>query len=256
LLNVLLYRYTEEIENTRPIIAILSQPYSKRPPYTTYIATAYAKFIEQAGARVTVIRSDDTDENIALIMRKVNGVLFAGGDILLQNEDDSLTPFTLKAKFIVEYAKKLNDEGIYFPVMGTCQGFEQISLVEAKVFAKLIDASAQNIPRNLEFQIDPSQTRMYEKMPSDLIEALKTKNIAYHNNEYRFDPVQFEIDPGLQEYNVLAISHDRDDRKVVASIEHKTYPIYANQWHPEKNEFIWIDVLPIPHSKVAIDMGK
>ena len=97
---------------------------------------------------------------------------------------------------------------------------------------------------------------MYSYMDDDLIEALEDEEIAYHNNEWRLDPSAFEKDVGLQKYRVIALSHDRDGREMVASIEHKFYPIYANQWHPEKNEFVWSETLPIPHTKNSIKLSK
>ena len=35
----------------------------------------------------------------------------------------------------------------------------------------------------------------------------------------------------------------------------RDYPIYATQWHPEKNNFEWIESKDIPHSKAATEVG-
>lgn len=34
------------------------------------------------------------------------------------------------------------------------------------------------------------------------------------------------------------------------------YPIYATQFHPEKNAFEWASFLRIPHSEAAIEVGQ
>lgn len=245
---------TEEDVNERPIVGILSQALEGHSPYTTYIMAAYVKFVEQAGARVVPLLSNDTDSDTENMLEKLNGVLLPGGDIVLQHTDGSLTEYGLKGKFILDYAKKMNEDGTYYPVWAICQGFEQLSVIEAPKPKVLVQASAQHIPLNVEFVKDPSKTRMFANMPDDLIKALENDKIAYHNNEFRVDPSTFEEYDSLKEYDVLAISHDRDDRPMVASIEHKKYPIYSHQYHPEKNEFIWVDSMPIPHSKMAIKL--
>jgi len=67
---------------------------------------------------------------------------------------------------------------------------------------------------------------MFVYIDDELIEALETQEIAYHNNERRLDQSVYAFDHGLQKYRVIALSHDRDGRVMVTSIEHKDYPIY------------------------------
>ena len=154
----------------------------------------------------------------------------------------------------------MNNNGIYFPLWFVCQGFEQLSIIEGRELGELSYATSKNIPNKLEFLRDENNkiisSRMYANMDESLLKALEEKRLSYHNNEWRMDPKAYELDSGLQKYKVIALSHDRDGRPMVASIEHKYYPIYSHQWHPEKNAFVWIDTLPIPHSKLAIDLSK
>jgi len=189
-------------------------------------------------------------------MDQLNGVVIPGGDVLLQHGDGSLTDFSIKGKFILDYAKEQNKNGIYYPVWAVCQGFEQLSVIEVPKQHTLVQASSQNIPWNLTFVMPKTETRMFMEMPDDLIEAIETEAISYHNNGWRVDPETFKNEESLKEYNVIAISHDRDGRPMVASIEHQTYPIYSHQFHPEKNQFVWVDTLPIPHTKHAMDLSK
>jgi gamma-glutamyl hydrolase len=234
------------------MIGILSQPKQSAPEFT-YIMAAYVKFIEQGGARAVEILSNSSDEQIEKKLDMLNGVLFPGGDMVLQNEDGSLTEFSKKGKFILDYVKRHNENGVYYPLWAICQGFELLSVIESPNKETLVPATATRIPLNITFLIEKSNTRMFKEMSSS--EPLETEAIAYHNNEFRVDPETFEKDANLKSYNVIAISYDRDNRPMVASIEHKTYPIYAHQYHPEKNEFIWIPSLPIPHTRNAIKLG-
>ena len=45
----------------------------------------------------------------------------------------------------------------------------------------------------------------------------------------------------------------------VSTMEHKKYPLYASQWHPEKNQFEWVvchGVGHINHDFDAIQVGQ
>lgn len=205
------------------------------------------------------IHWNDSKEVLKATLKKVNGVLITGGDQVLQTPTGGLSDYTLSVAFILDQAKKLNDGGIYFPVWAICQGFEQLSLIEGKEYGKLVHATSTDIPRKLTFVEDHNgnliRGRMYQEMSEELFQAMQSNELAYHNNEWRLDPSAYKLDSGLQKYRVLAYSHDRDGRPQVASIEHKYYPIYSHQWHPEKNVFLWKPTLPIPHSKIAVEMS-
>ncbi|XP_071446441.1 gamma-glutamyl hydrolase-like isoform X2 [Hetaerina americana] len=77
--------------NNRPIIGVLSQEITnplvknKYSNYTSYIAASYVKFLEGAGARVVPIRINLSDDYYENIVNSVNGVLFPGGGINLED---------------------------------------------------------------------------------------------------------------------------------------------------------------------------
>ena len=63
------------------------------------------------------------------ILIGLNGILFTGGDVVLQN----LTSTYMKtAKYLLEQVKKINDNGEYFPLWGTCMGIQTISVLVAE----------------------------------------------------------------------------------------------------------------------------
>jgi len=86
------------------------------PIYMSSIPATYIKHIESAGGRVIpIIFGVDTEETIKEKMSKINGILFPGGT--------ALGDYYVQGKMIWNHAKKLNDEGIFFPLWGTCLGF-------------------------------------------------------------------------------------------------------------------------------------
>ena len=48
----------------------------------------------------------------------------------------------------------------------------------------------------------------------------------------------------------LSTNIDEDGLEFISTLEAKTYPFYATQFHPEKNTFEWAPKYPgIPHTK-------
>ena len=51
-------------------------------------------------------------------------------------------------------------------------------------------------------------------------------------------PSHYEKYPILKEnFNILTTAKDRNGVEYVSSAEHKRYPFFATQWHPEKPPF-------------------
>ena len=110
--------------NPNPVIGVVSQPISetlkKDPRFDgkeTYIMQAYIEWLESAGARVVpLIMTDEqsvTDDKLS----KLNGVLFPGGAGDYLDIGD----------YIYNFAIKENDAGRFYPIWGTCLGFENLA---------------------------------------------------------------------------------------------------------------------------------
>lgn len=52
------------------------------------------------------------------------------------------------------------------------------------------------------------------------------------------------------DFNVLSTNFDDNGIEYVSTIEHKRYPIFGTQWHPEKNTYEWKNN-SIPHGLSA-----
>lgn len=118
--------------NPKPIIAVLTQP-SPYPEFPkeqySHIASSYVKGIEAAGGHVIPIKYDDSKENINEILKGVNGIFLTGGGTNLKERNSTTrkkkyTQYGKTAKYLISYAKKENRMGKYFPLWGTCLGFE------------------------------------------------------------------------------------------------------------------------------------
>ncbi|CAH2091183.1 unnamed protein product [Euphydryas editha] len=246
--------------NNRPIIGILSQEqsfylHSKYPEenYTSYIAASYVKDVESSGARVVPILIGKDRSYYEELMRKINGVLLPGGATFFNQSNG----YADAGQHIYEIAQKLNDVGDYFPIFGTCLGFELLIFLASgrgKEENRIRCYSYSNVPLN--FTQDYRSSKMFKGTPSDIIEILKTKNVTVNSHQFCI------VDENLNSHNLthdwLVTSHSNDDHSVefIASIEHKRYPFYGIQFHPEKSAFEWKRSKKYAHSFEAIKANR
>lgn len=145
--------------NYRPVIGILTQP-SAWPKFFdsedfSYIAASYVKFLESAGARVVPIKYNLNQTELMKIFQNINGLLLPGGgaDLFKLKGDkfDNFTDFFQSGNYLLTLAKNANDHGEYFPVWGTCLGFEMMILSAAKDHKILTLFNSTNHSMKLKF---------------------------------------------------------------------------------------------------------
>ncbi|CAI2370140.1 unnamed protein product [Moneuplotes crassus] len=242
--------------NERPVIGIFTQPYNDTHDY---IMASYVKFVQLAGARAVPIEWRDSDENITELVSKLNGVLYPGGSTSVRNKDGSLSDHSKKVELVTNLVKEYNEEGIHYPILAICMGFQQITQSEApyKDTLTLREFDSANNANNVSLTEDVSESKLFEEMPDHLVEALEEENITYNHHYDGVVPDIFEKYSNLrEEYHMLGVSYDEKDQEYVAVIEAKNFPIYGFQFHPEKNIYTWRTDMEIPHSRVAIEFSQ
>ncbi|CAB1315591.1 unnamed protein product [Coregonus sp. 'balchen'] len=205
--------------NYRPIIGVLAQENIVGDPHaqgSSYIAASYVKYLESAGARVVPIRINRTDEEYEKIFNSINGLLLPGGDVDLQTSQ-----FSRLSKIFYDLAIKANDASDYFPIWGTCQGFQQMTVLTSnKNLLTLTETKAVALP----LTFTPGQRQHC--------------NYSRNSKLKRF-------------YKVLTTNTD-GRRQFISTMEANRYPFYAVQWHPEKSPFEWVDKPGMVHSAASI----
>ena len=112
---------------SRPVIGILSLPSgfkSYSSSQYSYIFTSYVQYLESQGASTVVIKYTWSDAKLLSTLKQINGLLIPGGGANLIEKNGRMSQFATKGHFLIEAAIALNREGYYFPVWGTCLGFE------------------------------------------------------------------------------------------------------------------------------------
>lgn len=235
--------------NDRPIIGILAQenlPEDPSPHGTSYIAASYVKYIESAGARVVPIRINRTEEEYVALFNSINGLLLPGGDVNIETSQ-----FTRTAKILYKLALKANDAGDYFPLWGTCQGFQQLTVLTAnKNLLTNTDTEAVALP--LSFTAAAQNSRLFRHFPKNLLRSLSQENITGNYHFWSLSFQNYSRNADLKRfYKVLSTNTD-GKIEFISTMEAYRYPFYAVQWHPEKSPFEWLDKPGMVHSASAV----
>eukprot|EP00064_Thunnus_orientalis_P013556 superscaffoldBa00002227_g13595 len=211
--------------NYRPVIGVLAQenlPGDQFARGSSYIAASYVKYLEGAGARVVPIR-----------------LLLPGGDVDLQTSQ-----FSQVAKIFYDLALKANDAGDYFPIWGTCQGFQQLSVLTAnKNLLTLTDTKAV---------IAAQSSRLFRSFPKDLLQSLAEENITSNFHSWSLSIQNYSRNAKLKRFYKILSTNNDGKKEFISTMEAYRYPFYAVQWHPEKSPFEWIDKPGMVHSGSAI----
>jgi len=238
--------------NTRPILGIITEDVDWKTNYgSQYIAASYVKFIESGGARVVPVRYTMTQSELVTLLGHLNGFLFPGGD-------SSLAPssqYYKSLETIFNYTIKANQNGDYFPLWGTCLGFEELHVLAAggdRTVLSPVVASNFSIP--LDFTVDPlTQSRLFASATPDIVRTLGTANVTLNNHVNGVLPSTYKERQELRDFfDVISTDQDKNGVVFISTVEAKNYPIYGAQWHAEKPLFEWNPTEAINHTTDSV----
>lgn len=214
----------QQLRGSAPVVGILAQPQFEGDG--DYIAASYVKWLEAGGARSIPIPYDADFALLDDLFTEINGLLLPGGSA---DYPPSLT-------YLLDKIVNSNSQGKYFPVWGTCLGFEFLIRYAGGPEILQDGFVASNISLPLE-QIVPR--RLYQN--GDTYLNLMLHNITMNSHHQGIEPQQFYKSAVLpQLWEITSINHDANLRPFVSTIEPKnpdSFPLYGVQYHPEKNAF-------------------
>ncbi|CAB3259860.1 unnamed protein product [Arctia plantaginis] len=204
--------------------------------YTSYIAAGYVKDVESSGARVVPIMIGKDRSYYRSLMEKLNGVLFPGGATYFNQSNG----YADAGEHIMAIAKEMNDAGDYFPLFGTCLGFELFIILESGrgyPENRIRCYSYDNLPLN--FTKDFRDSKMFKNAPKDIIYLLNHENVTVNAHQFCIVDENLKSHNLTKDWRVTSHSDDYYGVEFIASIEHTRYPFYGVQFHPEKSSFEW-----------------
>jgi gamma-glutamyl hydrolase len=164
-------------------------------------------------------------------------------------------------RYLIQKAIDSNKNGNYFPVWGTCLGFEHLIEFVGGPDALSSDFDAYNLSLPL---LNVQNDGMYND--PFVNRAVKTRNVTMNNHHVGITPKNFKRNVNLTNvWKVTSKNYDRKYKPFVSTIEPldpDAFPFYGVQYHPEKNAFeygTWpgtnIPFESIDHSPEAIDFS-
>jgi len=237
--------------NLRPIIGIVNEPEVDENPFRAYIGADYVWWLSAAGARIVPIPYYATEDVLKRLFDSVNGILFTGGDLTLRKNPQ----YMKTAQTIWNWAQIANDNGDYFPLWGTCQGFQLFSILAAQDLS-VLQANAydsENISLKLTLTDQASTSRFLGSLPADVLKTLTTENSTMNLHHDGVPVATYTANDNLKQiFKLLSTNVDRKGKDFGSTMEARKYPFYATQWHPERVAFSWSPAEALDKSPEAV----
>ncbi|XP_055737819.1 gamma-glutamyl hydrolase-like isoform X1 [Salvelinus fontinalis] len=232
--------------NDKPIIGVLAQEVdSPQPQKASYIAASYVKFLESAGARVVPVMINQTLKEYKTLFNSINGILYPGGDASIVSSG-----YADAARIFYELAIEANSREDYFPVWGTCLGFEELTyLTSRKQLLYKTNTSGVMLP--LVFTNGSRESKLFKGFPAEVLDALASEPITENSHEWSLTLENYTRNADLRKFYKVLTTNSDGKTEFVSTMEAYGFPIYGTQWHPEKNAFEWTRPY-IPHSPSAV----
>lgn len=241
--------------NHRPIIGIVSQEHridKNGVPIRSYVSAAHVKFVEGGGARAAPIFVNKPVKYYRWMLNRVNGLYFPGSSHLFEN------PYGYGefARTVFPIINEINERGDYFPVWGVCYGFQLFFKLSFGNKNPLTDCAAYSFRTNIELRDRFNESRLFAGVPQDIIDIYTKQNITSHFHNFCMTEKNL-TDYGLdEEYRLISVSTDKNGLEFISTHEHKRYPYYGVQYHPEKNLFEWRDNDAVQRTLDTVKAGQ
>jgi gamma-glutamyl hydrolase len=239
-------------------------PPQQQPPQQHYIAASYVKWLEAGGARSIPIPYDADPALLDELWTQMHALFLPGGDAVMP----PAVPYLLD---------KIRDSNTnaqhYFPVWGTCLGFEYLIQYVSSKTADDDDDEHQSPDNNSALQSGFDATNISLPLENvrqqaiyadpDIYETVRTCAVTMNNHHQGIEPQHFMDHTSLTAvWNITSTNHDRTGRPFVSTVEPldpDRFPVWGVQYHPEKNAFEYatypgttIPYEAIDHSEPAV----
>lgn len=215
---------------------------------SSQISGIYHDFINSYAMEAISIDYNQDLESILNQLEELDGILLTGGpnlfDLREYNKDNLSYYRIIKEgnlrylnviKGILEKSKEINDEGRTFIVFGICLGFQGILMTESDLDIRISNVERTNFSDYIYIPKNKIKTKINKEIPKKYVKKLRNERITFFNHSLGFKVSDFRKFEELEyQYHISLTYKDENYGTCVAAIEHKYYPIYAIQFHPEK----------------------
>lgn len=190
-----------------PLIGVISVPaprllnneYFNGQTYWSLIPKSYTSYIGQTGAMPLLIPYDIPLETLDHLLSQVSGIHFIGGGAPFFNQDGKPTFWLTRVKHIMKVAKKYNDEGKYFPILGTSLGMQSMVLAMARNDRDILSCDYDDHETNHSIQKTSEfvNSQFWGKIDSELVDRAFSNGYLYYSHICGFNPVKLANNPAF-----------------------------------------------------------
>lgn len=207
------------------------------------VVGSYVDWVQQTGAEAALLPFDMPWEVLTQALSLTNGMVLPGGaaELVDFKNASATTDYQNRIHAILTWVKKQNDSGKYYPVWGTCLGFEEMAISFGGNTGKVLQDGFDDKARYHEVTLKPAfwASDFFGKLSvsKQMIKEVFDRPIAYYYHSEGLGTAHYK-ELGLSKHLTM-IGHSTSDSKkeFVAMLEAKSYPMYFVQFHPEKHQF-------------------
>ena len=200
----------------------------------SYLDKAYVSWVQMSGATAIIIPYNSPLLNVYL--STVHGVVWVGGGIedIKTHSKEQYETFIKTLRNIFEHAVRENDRGNYFPLWGTCLGFELLAMMNEHIDHDYF----KRIQHADKFRLGPltfnTPSRLRSGIPKMLQKKIRQSAVVQHIHDYGFDLTSAHTKKLKKHLNIVSVDKADNGIEFINMFEYKKYPFYGCQWHPEK----------------------
>ena len=154
--------------------------------------------------------------------------------------------YTKTSEIIFNYSKNHTDEGDYFPLIGICQGFQLLNILQSedKHVLKRSNSIKTINDTLLPFLDNYGESRWFSQLGEDKEWVYSHEKLVtnLHNWGIYLGDYLYERKELRNFYRIITYEEDDDRRYIVTAIEAYDYPIYAVQFHPERTFYRYTEM--------------
>lgn len=238
-----------KVDRRVPLIALISQPataykrmFNDSRHNMSTITESYVEWVEQTGAVAVLIPYDMPFKEMVKKLQFTHGLVLQGGGAgLIKMSTNMPLNYQRRLKAIIQWVMRRNKRGKYYPIWGTCLGFQEIFLAVMNNKGRYMDhyMHDQNQTHNINLTPNYWKSELFGHLSVDRktqVEQYKTPIFYYHHN-HGVEQKHFFSKKIYTKFNLLGTSTTLRGENFVAIMEAKEYPFFLAQFHSEKNQF-------------------
>lgn len=191
-------------------------------------------------------------EHYEELFQGLNGLILPGGSAPLVGDGG----YASVGELFFNMAKQARDQGDHFPIWGTCNGFELLTVLSSRDRSRLTDCYSEDQASPLHMLPAAASSNVYGRAPPDVLRELEHERVSINFHRFCLTPTNFSRYNMDRFWTPLSLNWDLHGLEYISTLEAKDYPFVGIQFHPEKNIFEWSVKEPmIPHTSSAVHVA-